>query len=144
MTPRFTQSTASGFGPSQPVRLITRRRTTPRTHCQGTIRNAARKASASSAAVNARRLRIQAIGSKKPYVGNRTLRQPLWKSQDSMIENPSMTEADVVRYRNKAQECLANADEAIHADDKAAWMELARQWSEMAEKSEERRRRGGV
>jgi hypothetical protein len=55
-----------------------------------------------------------------------------------------MAEDDVLRYRKKAQECLTNADEATNADDKAAWMALARQWSEMADKNEQRRQRGGV
>jgi hypothetical protein len=48
----------------------------------------------------------------------------------------------IERYRETAGECQSAAAQATYPDDKAAWLALARQWSDMADKLEDSRNRG--
>ena len=44
-----------------------------------------------------------------------------------------MTEAIANQYRRKAEECRARAGTATRNEDKAAWLEMAKDWQLLAE-----------
>ena len=46
------------------------------------------------------------------------------------------SEAPAQRYRRQAEECQLNAQRAIRAADRDAWLKLAADWTKLAESAE--------
>ncbi len=59
------------------------------------------------------------------------------------LDNPKwMSEQHVESYRATAGECQAQAEQARHAIDRAAWLKLAADWNALAEDALRRRPNG--
>ena len=52
-----------------------------------------------------------------------------------------MTEDDIERFRQQAEECRREAEKAVSPLDKEAWLKLAADWLRLAQDVEERRNR---
>jgi hypothetical protein len=52
-----------------------------------------------------------------------------------------MTDYDIERFRQQAEECRREAEKAISPLDKEAWLKLAADWLRHAQDIEERRNR---
>jgi hypothetical protein len=76
-------------------------------------------------------------------------RTRLWKVKPSNLRNRShdcactVMEITAEQYRQKAQECREHANLATNDVDRAAWLQLAAEWAELAQSLEWRRRRAG-
>lgn len=49
----------------------------------------------------------------------------------------TMTEVDLTRFRNHAEECRKRADGARSQADREAWLQLAADWTKLAESGQE-------
>lgn len=52
-----------------------------------------------------------------------------------------MSDADIARFRAQAEECRPQAERSVRDTDKAAWLQMAGEWDQLAQDAERRRKR---
>ena len=51
-----------------------------------------------------------------------------------------VSDQDIARYKNKAEECRQQAEKSLSSLDKESWLRLAEDWTKMAQEVERRLR----